>query len=505
MIRIQRYGCFKIRTTCSSCGQPLPINGPYKQLTCTSCFKETTISPDIIADFLNDFEEEFEGFTEGQGSGGTLMSGSGTFKYSYWRLEPYCSSCKSPLSIPEVSDHTMIKCVKCNTEYHVSPAPHWLRNKVPSLRFCLTSQPPPEINDDKNIKFNEHSTKPVVMSCPQCAGALSVSQQSERIMECQYCNSEIYVPDAVWKRLHPVRITEEWFVLFEGKNIKQLQAERRIRDIEEEKKELKKWRLKNVPKRTLNKFIFIFAVFGIFLLLITSISFILFFLGYNQQDVSEIISKFVPFILIPVAILIPVVYVFRTMFSSQIGKGKECKKAIAQLAKKHNWKHEAAEYRSSLGYINAKYHGRDIEIDPGDDYAIEVKIHNSPFYIKTEPPGYPHEAVQRFTTWDSRFDSLFPIRYANPEIAEKIEKSIDEAQLVLSPIYWFLDRWEKKLGRLKIDFSDVEVHLKPGHVEMMDSGNRYLLTEDLEPLLEDMIILSKGIDAIASGSKPELP
>jgi hypothetical protein len=38
----------------------------------------------------------------------------------------------------------------------------------------------------------------------------------------------------------------------------------------------------------------------------------------------------------------------------------------------------------------------------------------------------------------------------------------------------------------------------------MNSGNRYLLPEDMEPLLEDMIILAAGLDAIASGREPEL-
>ena len=89
---MQRYGCFKISTTCKSCGQPLPVNGPFDKITCTSYFNDVNISQDILAGFLNDFEEEFEGLDEGQGTGGTLMSGNETYKYSYWKLEPYCIS-----------------------------------------------------------------------------------------------------------------------------------------------------------------------------------------------------------------------------------------------------------------------------------------------------------------------------------------------------------------------------------------------------------------------------
>lgn len=87
-------------------------------------------------------------------------------------------------------------------------------------------------------------------------------------------------------------------------------------------------------------------------------------------------------------------------------------------------------------------------------------------------------------------------------LAEKHDwkhESADEAMVVLAPVYWFLDRWQQKLGRLKIDWSDAAAHLIPGHVEVMDSGNRYLLPEDMEPLLEDMIVLAAGLDAVASG------
>ncbi|MCD4702148.1 MAG: hypothetical protein K8S24_09870 [Candidatus Aegiribacteria sp.] len=502
---MKRYGCFEIRTTCSSCGSPLPINGPFTRFSCMACFEDISIPQDRIADFLNDFEEECEGLTKGQGRGGTLMCGGGTFKYGYWKLEPRCSSCKTPLEIPEVQDKSIIRCSECAAEYHVFPAPDWLKKLAPSARFCCTKEPPPENRDDKCVEIDEDSTKPIVMSCPQCAGALSVSARSERIMECSYCNSEVYVPDAVWKRLHPVRKSEEWFVCFEGRNKIQLQVKRRKMDLEEEKLELQKWRVKNAPKKVKNKLKPVLRILGVFFALTIVVSILINLTGNGKEDITEIYARYAPYLIVPIAVLIPIWFVVKGMFSLQLGKGKVCKQALAQLADKHDWKHAGAEYKGSLGSIDTKYRGRDIEINPGDDYAIEVEINDSPFYLKTEPPGYPHDGVQRFTTGDSRFDNLFPFRYATPELAEKIEKSVDEAMVVLAPVYWFLDRWQQKLGRLKIDWSNVAVHLIPGHVEMVDTGNKYLLAEDIEPLLEDMIVLAAGIDAIAAGKVPELP
>ncbi|MCK5785083.1 MAG: hypothetical protein KAH54_00845 [Candidatus Sabulitectum sp.] len=499
-----RYGCFEIRTSCRSCGHSIPINGPFRRLSCTACFEDMVLSPERIADFLNDFEEEYEGLADRQGQGGTLMSGSGTFKYSYWRLKPRCSSCKAVLPLTEEPGSSSVKCTECGSVYYIFPVPEWLGKLVPSARLCFTQQPPPENNDSAGLKVNENSQKPVVMACPQCAAALSVSSGSERIMNCSYCNSEIYVPDAVWKRLYPVRKSEEWFVSFEGKNNNQLQASRRLRDQKEEEKELKTWRLRNAPKKAAGKFRPILIILGVILSLAVVVSLVLVLSGYNQKRVLGILESLLPIVLTAGAVLIPVGFVLQTLFSAKMGKGKNCKQAMTLLSEKHGWKHEGAEYSSSLGYIRAKYRGRDIEIDPGDDYAIEVDINDSPFYLNTEPPGYPHEGVRRFTSGDCRFDDLFPIRYTTPELAEKIEQSVDHAKVVLAPIYWFLDRWEKKLGRLRIDWSDAAVHLIPGHMEIMDAGGKYLLAEDLEPLLEDMTTLAAAIDAVASGREPDL-
>ncbi len=500
-----RYGCFEIRTSCRSCGHSIPINGPFRSLLCTACFENLLLSPERIADFLNDFEEDYEGLTEGQGQGGTLMSGSGTFEYGYWRLEPRCSSCKAALPIPDDFGSSTVKCTKCDSVYYVYPVPEWLQRHVPSARLCFTPEPPQGNENTADLKVDEDSLQPVVMACPKCAAALSVSSGSERIMNCSYCNSDVYVPDAVWKRLHPVRRSEEWFVSFEGKNNNQLQASRRLRDQKEEKKELKTWRLCNAPGKATVKYRSILIILGVFFSLTVVISLVLSLAGYNQKHVLSILTSMAQTALVVGVTLVPVGFVIRTLFSAKIGRGKGCKQAMTLLAEKHDWKHDGSEYNSSLGYINASYRGRDVEIDPGDDYAIEVDIDDSPFYLNTEPPGYPQNGVQRFTTGDSRFDNLFPIRYATAELAEKIEESIEDAKVVLAPVYWFMDRWQKKLGRLKIDWSNAAVHLTPGHVEIMDAGGKYLLAEDLEPLLEDMIVLAAASDAVASGREPEFP
>ncbi len=500
-----RYGCFEIRTSCRSCGHPIPVNGPQGSLTCTTCFEEMVLSPERIAGFLNDFEEDYEGLTEGQGQGGTLMSGDGTFKYGYWRLEPRCSSCRSALPIPEEPGVSTVRCSNCDLEYFVYPVSEQLQKKVPSARLCFALQPPPGNRASGDLSVDDASLKPVVMSCPQCAAALAVSSVSERIMKCSYCNSEVYVPDAIWKRLHPVVKSEEWFVSFEGQTGAQIQASRRLKDQKDQRKELKARRVSSSTGTFLARFRPLLKYLGVVVVSLVIVMILFLAGGHSFKKVLRTVSELGGVILWISVVIIPVGFAIRSAFFAGFGKGKGCKQAMKNLAEKHNWKHESAEYNSSVGYINASYLGRDIEIDPGDDYAIEVEIHDSPFYLNTEAPGYPGDEVQRFTTGDRTFDDLFPIRYATAVLTERIERSLDEAKAVLAPVYWFLDRWEGRLGRLKIDSNDVSAHLVPGHVEIMDSGGKYLPGEYIEPLLEDMIVLAAAIDAVSAGKEPEFP
>ncbi|MBN1435341.1 hypothetical protein JW921_11310 [Candidatus Fermentibacterales bacterium] len=501
---MERFACLEVRIACGSCGQSIPINGPYRRVTCSACFNETPVPPDILAGFLNDFEEEYEGLQQGQGQGGTLMSGSGTYKYGYWRIPLRCSSCKKLLRVPSGTQTEVIRCENCGATYHAFPAPEWLKKEVPSAVVCVTPGPPPGEAGQEPLRMDEGSSQLIVMSCPKCGGALEVSSKSERIMSCQYCSCEVYVPDEVWARLHPVRVAEEWFVGLEGRNIHELRAERRRRDEQEEKEFLQGWKLRNAPrkvKKSIGRFVPVFII----VLAVAGALSLIGALSGGAKGVGSAWSELGPLLIVPVVVLVPIWFAVRSTISGKIGKRKQCKKALAELAAKHNWKHESAEYASVTGYIDTKYRGRDVEVNPDEDYAIEVEVSDSVLYIKTEPPGYPGDDLQRFSSGDECFDELFPIRYARPDFAERIESSRQEADRILSPIYWFLARWGSRLGRMKIDWSTAGVHIAPGHMDIMDTGGRFILPEDLEPLLEDMMTLAAALDAVAMDREPELP
>jgi hypothetical protein len=71
----------------------------------------------------------------------------------------------------------------------------------------------------------EDAARPVVMACPHCGGALRLSGESERLVPCQFCKADVYLPDDLWRRLHPAKTVREWFVRFEGKTSFELTQE----------------------------------------------------------------------------------------------------------------------------------------------------------------------------------------------------------------------------------------------------------------------------------------
>ncbi|MBN1532270.1 MAG: hypothetical protein JXA20_06385 [Spirochaetes bacterium] len=501
-----RYAGFTILTKCDGCGQPVPLNGPFRAVRCAACRREVVIAPDSLAGLCNDFEEEREELHDGEAYRGTLM-GSGYFEYSYQRMEPRCGSCKAPLPMPAPDTDGPLPCPRCGVLHQVYPAPPWLRKRVPSAIQCLSRER--EASGDTGPGLvDEDSPAPVVMACPKCGGTLTVTTVSERILRCEYCRSDAYVPDAVWTRLHPVKTAEEWFVRFEGKTAAETAAADRRRDEAEELIALKNWRRRR-PLRGAKRSLAAYGIVGaVMLAIIVLILMMRFSFGpYAGNEELELLTFRVLIIVSIVGIVMAtVVGSLQFQLAYRFGVAARCKKALAALAAQHDWKHEAAEYRYSIGAVDVRYRGRDIKIHPDDDYAIEVGLDSSPFYLKTEPPGYPQESLRRFHTGDTRFDEFFPIRYAEPYCIERIQRDLAFRKAVLESFFWFMDRWDCRIGLMKVDWWGVGAHLAPGHREPKYGARpRYLYPGEIEPLLEDLIALARMIDDIKQGKAPSPP
>jgi hypothetical protein len=56
----------------------------------------------------------------------------------------------------------------------------------------------------------------VVLNCPKCGGALTITAESTRMTPCEFCQAQVYLPDDLWQALHPVKTARRWYVRCEG-------------------------------------------------------------------------------------------------------------------------------------------------------------------------------------------------------------------------------------------------------------------------------------------------
>ena len=487
-----RHGCFELMTACGDCGQPMPVNAPTGTVLCTACSKTQAISHEILAGFFEDFEEEYEGLERGQGSGGTLMGGGGTFEYGMWRLPPRCGGCKRDLPVVPTGTEGPLHCPHCGRGYHTYPAPAWMREAHPSATQCFSSEPP---GDGRTVEA-VRAPDPVAMGCPQCGAGLTIDASAKRTTPCAYCQTAVFIPDELWKRLHPVKQKAEWWVRFEGPSVQERLARQRRADEEAEKTELAGWRPRHRPNHGKTA-LYVGLGIGGYLLLLTGLAGGLALLGVDSETRSAVVGMVFLVGFVGGSLLVG----SSQLIGAVVGGPSRSKNGLAQLCEARAWKHWGVEHRLTQGYAQETWKGRDVEVKPDDDYAITIEIDDSPFHLQTEPPAYPRDGLVRFATGDPQFDSLFPIRYASPKIARRLETSLDD----LAPIYWFIRRWGPHICRLKIDWSEIGVHLAPGGIKRSRHGTRWLEPHVYEPLLEDTMIVARAIDAIAHGKSPQLP
>jgi len=247
-----RLAGIQLYMECPHCAQPVMLNGPIQNLSCSYCLNDIHLSPGIWANLLVDIEDLFESTVE---VNQTYLSDSVghegyDFDLTVSREGPVCTECGKPL--PEGppgpgEDHprqrTVITCPSCQTEISESPIPNWLSDLVSSATILIGAELAPAV-PDSTVKYrpvDDAEQKPVIMACPQCGAGLSCTIASERIFRCDHCGADVYLPDAVWARLHPVKTMTRWYVRYEGPTTRERwEREEKIRRYKAERKQREK-------------------------------------------------------------------------------------------------------------------------------------------------------------------------------------------------------------------------------------------------------------------------
>ncbi|KKK69456.1 hypothetical protein LCGC14_2933850, partial [marine sediment metagenome] len=203
-----KFGFIECRLNCDSCGAPLHLNGPLESKICGRCQTEMQIPQDSILSIL---ESMFKGWLEN--NWGPLESVRSTvwstinYEITVSRQNPCCRSCKTEFPESEFQDRPGVDswemiCKKCNRIMPVDRPPQWLKDKCNYIELIVNA----EISEHES-RLGKPAIEKVVFICPKCGNALDIDGL-ERIVHCINCNSNIYLPDDLWLRLHPEKITE---------------------------------------------------------------------------------------------------------------------------------------------------------------------------------------------------------------------------------------------------------------------------------------------------------
>jgi hypothetical protein len=208
---------------------------PAHEAFCSHCQRETALPAQAFADLLYAFDDHHEALAEGQSITHSREANGLPITASFRRLvKPLCEKCGAPYREERIADGESrdIFCSSCGDPASTTVVPAWLRERVPQARQIVSvdagaaklaagesgSAPLPEVETE--------ATRPIVMACPQCGGSLRITSETSRLLPCQFCRTDVYLPDAVWLRLHPARTVREWFVRFDGPTRPEIQRQR---------------------------------------------------------------------------------------------------------------------------------------------------------------------------------------------------------------------------------------------------------------------------------------
>ena len=204
--------CVEIKAACGKCGQPLPLNALVEKVECAYCQAESHFSYQFWNDnILDNVFEDIGDFSEGAGQTSQSVTPQGVFNMTYGRQAPCCRNCKTLLDMNKLDDYVKAGkavCSSCQNEISVRYLPPGVRDIFIKVLYL--------IGEDRNLMPQNqgnvpNSTKLIVYTCPSCAASLEIDGK-ERMITCKSCGSEIYLPDDLWLRLHPVKTVQRWYI-----------------------------------------------------------------------------------------------------------------------------------------------------------------------------------------------------------------------------------------------------------------------------------------------------
>jgi hypothetical protein len=200
--------CIELRTTCPKCGLPVPVNALVAEVPCPTCDHAVQLGGALWHEVIS----EAAGLATGDKNGGqTALEIGATLTKAL--ASPACPACGEVLALgaePPGDEPAWIAC-GCGSGVAVRPFPRALVASAEPFFTHLAGEEPALVAVAAPPRQGG-SAEAVLFTCPGCGRAIAVDAASNRIVQCDGCRKSAYLPDDLWKWLHPVNVTERWYV-----------------------------------------------------------------------------------------------------------------------------------------------------------------------------------------------------------------------------------------------------------------------------------------------------
>lgn len=208
--------------SCPRCEAFIPVNAMIETIRCTACGARMELETEHWKSFLDDPIRECPHMEKGEVHTCTGF-GSNSFKVEYWRQQPVYTGTDNVIPTELVMKNLgagHLRCPHTDEKVSVRPFPEAFAETFPGVR-AIVGEDQSMLSDEKETGPSlevDDVADPVALQCPRCGGNLIVSG-STRTEKCEYCNTDVRLPDDLWGMLHPRRKMTSWFLLYDYKSI----------------------------------------------------------------------------------------------------------------------------------------------------------------------------------------------------------------------------------------------------------------------------------------------
>jgi LSD1 subclass zinc finger protein len=146
------------------------------------------------------------------GKTGSVSTLSDDMNLDSGREDPKCTcGAALPDEIVQFAERGFAMCGACGKRTSVRPPPAELAPLVRGATFVIgenLAQLAGAVAQDA-----PKSREPVVLNCTNCRAPLQLDGANRRV-RCQYCNTDLYLPDEVWLKLHPIAAVQRFYLVW---------------------------------------------------------------------------------------------------------------------------------------------------------------------------------------------------------------------------------------------------------------------------------------------------